>query len=244
MFRDIDADYYVLVDGDDTYPSENIHALLTMAENGIDMAVGDRLSNGAYAKENERRFHAIGNDLVKALINKLFGVSLRDIMSGYRVFSQRFVKLYPVLCEGFQLETDMTIFALSRRLSLGEVPIKYRNRPQGSTSKLNTFSDGIRVIVAIFNLYRFFHPIRFFGSLSVLFFLCGLFVGLPVIIEFTETHYIQKVPSAILASGIMILSILSFFNGLVLDANKRSEQEQFERDLKRLHTSKLSRSIT
>ncbi len=232
MFRDIEADYYVLVDGDDTYPAESIDRLLAEAENGADLVVGDRLSNGTYAKENKRGFHDFGNNLVLFLINRLFGVGLRDIMSGYRVFSRRFVKLYPVLCEGFQLETDMTIFALSRRLAVAEVPIQYRDRPAGSQSKLNTYSDGFRVLMTIFNLYRFFYPLRYFSVVSAIFGLIGLAVGLPVIIEFIHTAYIEKVPSAVLASGLMILAIISFSSGLILDSLNKKDQEDFERNLK------------
>lgn len=232
MFRDIEADYYVLVDGDDTYPAESIDRLLAEAAEGADMVVGDRLSNGTYAKENKRGFHDFGNNLVLFLINRLFGVGLRDIMSGYRVFSRRFVKLYPVLCEGFQLETDMTIFALSRRLAVAEVPIQYRDRPAGSQSKLNTYSDGFRVLMTIFNLYRFFYPLRYFSVVSAIFGLIGLAVGLPVIIEFIHTAYIEKVPSAVLASGLMILAIISFSSGLILDSLNKKDQEDFERNLK------------
>lgn len=233
MLRDIDADRYVLVDGDDTYPAETVHALLSEVAAGADIAVGDRLSNGAYAKENKRGFHNFGNNLVLFLINRLFGVGLRDIMSGYRVFSRRFVKMYPALCEGFQLETDMTIFALSRKLRIAEVPVEYRDRPKGSSSKLNTYSDGFKVIMTIFNLYRFFHPLRYFGIVAVLLFFAGLIAGLPVIVEFVGTGYITKVPSAILASGLMVLAIVSFSNGLILDSINRSDREDFERALKR-----------
>lgn len=233
MFRDIEADYYVLVDGDDTYPAENIQMLLKEASNGADIVVGDRLSNKTYLKENKREFHNFGNRLVLFLINRLFGVKLKDIMSGYRVFSRRFVKVYPALCEGFQLETDMTIFALSRKLKIAEIPIEYRDRPLGSESKLNTFSDGARVLLTIFNLYRFFYPFRYFLILAGIFCATGILFGIPVIVEFIETRYVYKIPSAILASGLMILSIISFSNGLILDSINKSDQENFERELKR-----------
>ncbi|MFA5993932.1 MAG: glycosyltransferase family 2 protein [Parcubacteria group bacterium] len=233
MFREIDADYYVLVDGDDTYPAENAMELLALAADGTDMVIGDRLSNGTYAKENKRGFHNFGNNLVLFLINRLFGVGLRDIMSGYRVFSRRFVKMYPALCEGFQLETDMTIFALSRKMMIVEIPIVYRDRPQGSESKLNTFSDGFRVIMTIFNLYRFFYPLRYFSFIAMIFVLGGIAFGAPVIAEFMKTQYVSKVPSAILASGLMILGIITFSSGLILDSINKSDQEDFERNLKR-----------
>ena len=233
MLRDIKADYYVLVDGDDTYPAKDIHILLDQALAGADMVVGDRLSNGTYEKENKRGFHSFGNNLVLFLINQLYGTGLRDIMSGYRVFSKRFVETYPALCDGFQLETDMTIFALSRKLWIAEMPIIYRDRPKGSQSKLNTYSDGLRVIMTIFNLYRFFHPFRYFGIVAGVFLLAGLAVGIPVVIEFTATSFITKIPSAILASGCMILAVISFSNGLILDSLNKSDQEEFERELKR-----------
>lgn len=234
MFRDIDADYYVLIDGDDTYPVESVQILLDLAVTGMDMVIGDRLSNGIYTKENKRNFHDFGNNLVLFLINRLYKVHLKDIMSGYRVFSRRFVKSYPVLCEGFQLETDMTIFALSRKLKIVEAPILYRDRPLGSESKLNTFSDGFKVLLTIFNLYRYFYPLRYFSSVSVIFFVAGLVTGIPVTVEFLETHYITKVPSAILASGLIILAIVTFYSGLILDSINKSDQEDFEREYKKL----------
>jgi hypothetical protein len=197
------------------------------------MVVGDRLSQGVYAQENKRKFHQVGNQTVLFLINRLFGSKLSDIMSGYRVFSKRFVTAYPVLCEGFQLETDMTIFALSRKLRVAEIPVAYRDRPTGSESKLNTFADGARVMVAIFNLYRFFHPLRFFGMVAGLLFAAGCLIGLPVVLEFVRTSYITKVPSAVLASGLMIFSVISFSNGLILDALNRFERENFEREWKK-----------
>lgn len=234
MFRDIKADWYVLVDGDDTYPAEQVQGLLEFAQGGSDMVVGDRLSNGTYAKENKRGFHEFGNALVLFLINRLYHTKLCDIMSGYRVFSRRFVAMYPALSDGFQIETDMTIFALNRRFRIVEVPIEYRDRPAGSISKLNTYRDGARVILTIFNLYRFLHPLRYFSLIALGLFLSGVAVGLPVIIEFLETRYIAKVPSAILASGLMVLSLMTFSNALILDALNRSDQESFERQLKRL----------
>jgi glycosyltransferase involved in cell wall biosynthesis len=232
MFRDVEADYYILVDGDDTYPAESVHSLLDAAFNGADVVVGDRLSNGTYIKENKRGFHGFGNKLVLFLINRLFKIQLKDIMSGYRVFSRRFAKMYPVLCEGFQLETDMTIFALSRKLRIAEVSIEYRDRPKGSESKLSTFSDGARVLMTIFNLYRFFYPFRYFSILAGVFFTAGVLVGFPVILEFAETRYVYKIPSAILSSGLMILAIVSFSNGIILDSINKTDQENFERELK------------
>ena len=233
MFRDINADYYLLVDGDDTYPAESAQALLAFISNGVDMVIGDRLSNGMYAKENKRSFHNFGNNLVLFLINRLYGVKLKDIMSGYRVFSRRFVNLYPVLCEGFQLETDLTIFALSHKLKVVEVPVAYRDRPVGSESKLNTYSDGFKVILTIFNLYRYFYPLKYFSFMAGVLTIAGLVIGTPVTIEFFETQYITKIPSAVLASGLIILAFVTFFSGLILDSINKIDQENFEREYKK-----------
>lgn len=233
MFKDIMADTYLMVDGDDTYPAEEIHKLLAkFQEENLDMVIGDRLSNGSYAKENKRNFHGFGNKLVRFLINKLFRVKLKDIMSGYRVFSKSFVKNYPVLSAGFQLETDMTIFALDKKFKMAEVPIEFRDRPKGSISKLNTYSDGFKVIMTIFNLYRYYKPMMFFGMISLLFIILSLIAGTPVILEFIEMHYIYKVPSAILASAFGILAILFFVTGLILDAITRINRENFDLKIK------------
>jgi glycosyltransferase involved in cell wall biosynthesis len=234
MFREIDADWYVLVDGDDTYPAEEVGKMIVEAEEKkADMLVGDRLSNGTYANENKRNFHGFGNDLVRSLVNFLFKSKLRDIMSGYRVFSRDFVKNYPVLVGGFQLETDMTIFALDRNFVIREIPIVYRDRPAGSVSKLNTFSDGMKVLLVIFNLFRYYRPFLYFSILSSTFLLAGLAVGMPVVFEFFETQYITKVPSAILAVAFVLLSAFSFMCGVILDALRQSGRESFELGMKK-----------
>ena len=234
MFRDIEADFYVMVDGDDTYPAESVIKLIeTAQELNVDMVVGDRLSNGTYEKENKRGFHHFGNSLVKRLVNFFFKSDLKDIMSGYRVFSRKFVKNYPILVGGFQLETDMTIFALDKKFLIKEVPIEYRDRPSGSVSKLNTFSDGFKVLMVIFNLFRYYRPFFYFTSFAILFMILGLVIGIPVIIEYAEIKYITKVPSAILASGLMVLSVLSFISGVILDAIKRLGNEMFELNMKK-----------
>ncbi len=233
MFREIDADIYILVDGDDTYPAEKATKMVFEVENGNDMVVGDRLSNGTYANENKRSFHGFGNNLVRSLVNILFKSNLKDIMSGYRVFSRDFVKNYPVLVGGFQLETDMTIFALDRNFAIREIPIAYRDRPNGSISKLNTYSDGIKVIATIFNLFRYYRPFLYFSLFSIIFLLLGIIVGTPVILEYIELKYIYKVPSATLASGLILLSALSFLCGIILDAVKRSNKEALEMNMKK-----------
>lgn len=233
MFREIDADIFVLVDGDDTYPAEAVKDLIKEIEDGADMAVGDRLSNGTYEKENKRNFHGFGNTFVRFLVNYLFKSNLKDIMSGYRVFSRDFVKNYPVLVGGFQLETDMTIFALDRNFVIREVPIMYRDRPKGSFSKLNTFSDGAKVLLVIFNLFRYYRPFMYFLLISTVFILLGVLIGSPVIYEYLETGYIAKVPSAILAASFVILSALSFTCGIILDAVRHSNKEVFELSMKK-----------
>ena len=169
MFREIDADAYVLVDGDDTYPAHQLSVLLQPVLSGAaDMAIGDRLSNGTYYSENKRAFHELGNNLVRDLINHLFKGDIRDIMTGYRVFSRRFAKCMPVRSEGFQIETEMTVFALVMRLKLVEAAIDYRDRPAGSFSKLHTFRDGVRVLLTLFDLYKDYRPMYFFFWLFLL----------------------------------------------------------------------------
>lgn len=233
MLRDVDADVYVLVDGDDTYPAEVVGRMIGAIGDGADMVVGDRLSNGTYDKENKRSFHGFGNMLVRWLVNMLFKADLRDIMSGYRVFSRAFVKHYPVLVGGFQLETDMTIFALDRDFVIREVPVGYRDRPKGSVSKLNTYSDGARVLLVIFNLFRYYRPLPYFTWLAAVFLVAGLVAGVPVVVEFIGTAYVTKVPSAVLAVAFVLLSALSFMSGIILDAVRRSDAEAFERGMKR-----------
>lgn len=207
MFRDIDADAYVLVDGDDTYPAEEIHALLDPVLRGeADMAIGDRLSNGTYYSENKRPFHEFGNNLVRDLINRLFHGNIRDIMTGYRVFSRRFVKCMPVKSEGFQIETEMTVYALIMRMKICEIPISYRDRPEGSFSKLNTMQDGAKVIITLFDLYKNYRPLYFFFLFFVLFLVIGILVF--------------ALWSRDLGLFILLLSSLFIFTGFILDSDK------------------------
>ena len=193
QFRDIEADIYVMVDGDDTYPAEFVHKLIEPIRNGqADMTIGDRLSNGTYQKENKRPFHEFGNNLVKKAINILFDTDLRDIMTGYRVFNKRFVKNMPVLSPKFEIETEMSLYALDKKYIIKEIPIDYRDRPEGSSSKLNTVSDGIKVVKTIARMFKDYRPFKFFGIIAIIFFILGLLVGLPVLIEFFKTAYITK----------------------------------------------------
>lgn len=228
MFRDIDADVYIMVDGDDTYPAEEVEDLIApVLEGKADMVIGDRLSS-TYYTENKRPFHNFGNSLVKGLINFLFKSDLNDIMTGYRSFSKRFVKCMPVMSDGFQIETEMTIFALTNNMQVVNVPITYRDRPEGSESKLNTFSDGFKVLLTLFNLFKDNRPFLFFGCLSLIIFVVGLIVGIPVIDEFIKTAYITKVPSAVLAAALMINSFLMLSVGIILDAIKNQKRYLFE----------------
>lgn len=218
MFREIEADYYVLVDGDDTYPAEDVHAMLAeMDKYNADMIVGDRLSNGTYGSENKRNFHGFGNNLVRNLINRLFKGNVTDIMTGYRIFSKRFVKVFPLMSNGFEIETEMTIFALANKCKIRSVDITYRDRPEGSFSKLNTFSDGFKVLLTIFNLLKAYKPFLFFTLIGLVFVLSGIIVGLPVIVEFNLTHFVSKLPSAVLAASLMVIAVLLVVTGLILD---------------------------
>lgn len=227
MFRDIDADIYVMVDGDDTYPADEVHKLIEAVEEGNDMVIGDRLSS-TYFTENKRPFHNTGNSMVRIMINKIFKSDIKDVMTGYRAFSRRFVKTVAIMSPGFQIETELTATSLQYRYNVKSIPITYRDRPEGSSSKLNTFSDGFKVIMTLFDLAKDYRPLLFFGLLSVLFFIVGLLIGMPVIIEFIQTAYITKVPSAILASGIMIIAVLLIMLGLIIDHQANKEKREHE----------------
>ena len=234
QFRDIEADIYVMVDGDDTYPAEFVHKLIEPIRNGqADMTIGDRLSNGTYQKENKRPFHEFGNNLVKKAINILFDTDLRDIMTGYRVFNKRFVKNMPVLSPKFEIETEMSLYALDKKYIIKEIPIDYRDRPEGSSSKLNTVSDGIKVVKTIARMFKDYRPFKFFGIIAIIFFVLGLLVGLPVLIEFFKTAYITKIPSAILATGFMGLAAISLQCAIILDTITRQHREDYELNILR-----------
>lgn len=229
MFQEIDADIYVMVDGDNTYPAKAVHKLIEPIINKeADMVVGDRLSNGTYKYENKRKFHFLGNQLVKNIINILFKSKLNDIMSGYRVFNKKLVKSIPILSEGFELETELTLSCLDKRYIIKEIPINYKDRPKGSVSKLNTFKDGFKVLKTILKIYKNYKPFRFFCLLSLFFLILGLTVGIPVIIEFIKTSYITKIPSSILATGLILMSCISFRSGLILDTIVKNNKENYE----------------
>lgn len=234
QFRDIEADIYVMVDGDDTYPAEFVHQLIEPVRNGqADMTIGDRLSNGTYQKENKRPFHEFGNNLVKKAINVLFDTKLKDIMTGYRVFNKRFVKNMPVLSPKFEIETEMSLYALDKKYIIKEIPIVYRDRPEGSSSKLNTVGDGIKVVKTIARMFKDYKPFKFFGLIALILFIIGLAIGIPVLVEFFKTAYITKVPSAILATGFMGLAAVSLQCGIVLDTITRQHKKDYELNLLR-----------
>lgn len=229
MFRDIEADIYVMVDGDDTYPPEAVHELIALIDTGeADMVIGDRHSSGAYHDENKRRFHSFGNQLVKRLINFLFATNLEDIMSGYRAFNREFVKHIPIHSSGFEIETEISMHALDKNFHLHEIPIAYRDRCDGSVSKLNTLSDGIKVLKTIFWLFKDYKPLAFFTLLSIIFFILSLLIGIPVVYEFMLTGFIDKIPSAILSVGLMLISIMALFAGFILDTIVKQHREHYE----------------
>ena len=229
MFRDIEADYYLMVDGDDTYPAEAAPDLLApLAADEADMTVGDRLSNGSYGEENDRAFHGFGNDLVRFLIKAIYGYAFEDVMTGYRAFNRVFVKTMPVLSEGFQIETEISIHAVDKRWRIADVPIAYRDRPEGSYSKLSTFGDGARVLRAITSLFKDYRPFAFFGWVALVFLLLGLVTGVPVIAEYLATDYVSKIPSAVLAVALVLCGALSITAGIILDTVAKSHRKQWE----------------
>lgn len=236
MFFDIEADYYLMVDGDDTYPAENSKELITALREGrADMVIGDRLSNGTYFNENKRAFHDFGNNLVKNSINRLYQANIKDVMTGYRGFNRMFVKSFPVMSSGFQIETEFTIHALDKRFKLVEIPIDYRDRPEGSESKLDTYSDGFKVLLTILKMFKDYKPLLFFSIISFIFFLFGLIFGVPVINEFIHTGFITKVPSSILATGLMVFALLLLITGLILDTVVTNSKKEYELNLYHLY---------
>ena len=238
MFRDIDAACYLMVDGDDTYPAEAARALCDPVLAGeADMTVGDRLSNGTYAEENKRAFHDFGNNLVRAMIKWIYGYSFEDVMTGYRAMSLPFVKTFPVLSEGFQIETELSIHAVDHRWRIRDIPVEYRNRPAGSESKLNTFGDGIKVIAMIGTLFKDYRPLKFFSLIALLFAAIGLVLGIPIIIEYFRTGLVPRFPTAMLAASFMFLCGLSLATGLILDSVAKVEKKQWELQVYKTHRS-------
>ncbi|MDR1125974.1 MAG: glycosyltransferase, partial [Deltaproteobacteria bacterium] len=232
-FLEIDADVYVMVDADMTYSADDLAKLIApVVDNKADMAVGDRHSLGLYKQENKRRFHNLGNGLVQRLVNFTCGTNFVDVMSGYRAFSRVFVQTYPLLVSGFQLETDMSMFAANFRLRVVEIPVHYQDRPAGSFSKLSTYLDGLKVVMTISSLFRYYKPLYFFGIISGFLALLGLLCGLPVIYEWLTTGYILHLPLAVLAVGIMIVSVIFLCIGLLLDSQAYARRMDIERIIK------------
>lgn len=228
-FRATTGDIVVMVDADDTYPASRVHDLVKPITDGhADMVVGDRLSAGDYAQQNERPFHEAGNRLVQGTINRLYGGSLGDILSGYRAFSRRFIGTYPLLVSGFELETDLSIHALDKRLRVVDVPVEYRDRPAGSESKLHTFRDGARVIFTLFNLFRRFRPLAFFGTLSIALVVAALCAGALPVRDYLLYQYVYHVPLAILAATFGLAALIFFAVGLVLDGLADQARREFE----------------
>ncbi len=229
MFRDIDAECYIMIDGDDTYPAEEIPAMAEYVLNqNYDMVVGDRLSS-SYFEENKRLFHGIGNTVVRGSINLLFKNNIRDIMTGYRAFSHQFVKTYPVIPKGFEIETDMSIFAVVNNLSIKNHVIEYRDRPVGSESKLNTYSDGFKVLRLIMTLYRNFKPLHFYGWLSLVLLIISIGVFIPKVwLPYNSTGQVANMPTLIVCAFVILASLVSFYAGLILDSLQRKERREFE----------------
>ena len=228
MFRDIDADCYLMIDGDDTYPAENAREMCNLVlEKGSDMVIGDRLSS-TYFQENKRPFHNFGNTLVRGAVNNLFHGKITDIMTGYRAFSPLFVKSFPVLSKGFEIETEMSIFALDKNMQLDTVPVQYRDRPDGSVSKLNTYSDGFKVLMTIIKLFKDYKPLRFFGLCSFAFLALGLGFFIPVFVDYLKTGLVERFPTLFASIAVMIVSILLFICGLILDTVVKTNRKDFE----------------
>ena len=229
MFQEIDAECYIMTDGDDTYPAEFAPEMVEKVLNRkVDMVVGDRLSS-TYFQENKRPFHNFGNSLVRICINHIFQSNIKDIMTGYRAFSYRFVKTFPVLSRGFEIETEMTIHAISMNMALDNVIIEYRDRPEGSESKLNTVSDGLKVLRTILNLFKNYRPFEFFSVIALVLFLISAGLFIPFVwIPFCRTGQVDRFPTLIGCGFITLAALLSFFSGMILDSIKQKERREFE----------------
>lgn len=238
MFRDIDAECYLMIDGDDTYPAENARSMVNHILSGrADMVIGDRLSS-TYFTENKRPFHNTGNRLVRGLINTIFTSDIKDIMTGYRAFNYEFVKSFPILSKGFEIETEMSIHALDKNFKLLEVPVTYRDRPAGSVSKLNTYKDGFRVLKTIARLFRDYKPFALFGWLGLLCFIIATIFFVPVLQAYFSTGLVAKFPTLIVCSGIYVVSFLLWMSGLILDVIAKKHRQLFELYLNILSSKK------
>lgn len=228
MFREIDAECYILVDGDDTYPADSAPEMCRLVlEHQADMVVGDRLSS-TYFTENKRPFHNFGNSLVRMSINCLFGAKIQDIMTGYRAFSFEFVKTFPVLSKGFEIETEMSIHAVQRNMQVENVVIEYRDRPEGSVSKLNTYSDGAKVLGTILKLYKNYRPFGFFSAIAAVLALISLLFMVPVITEYLATGLVPRFPTLIVCGFVMVAALLLFVAGVILSSLLGKDKRDFE----------------
>lgn len=234
MFREIDAECYLITDGDDTYPAEHAREMCDrVLFHQADMVVGDRLSS-TYYEENKRPFHNFGNALVKNALRFLFGSEIRDIMTGYRAFSYSFVKSYPVLSKGFEIETEMSIHAIDKNMQVENVVIQYRDRPAGSVSKLNTYKDGFKVLRTILRLYKNYRPFAYFGMLAALLAVISAVFFIPVFADFLKTGQVDKFPTLIVCGFVMLAALLAFFAGLILQSLRQKDRQDFERELVRI----------
>ena len=228
MFRDIDAMCYLLVDGDDTYSSLDAKKMCNLImDRKADMVIGDRLS-GAYFKENKRKFHNFGNKLVRFMINKIFHTKINDIMTGYRAFSKRFVKGFPVLSKGFEIETEMTIHAIDKNYGYMEMAVGYKDREEGSISKLNTYKDGFRVLRTIGILFKEYKPFIFFGSIALILLIVAMIFGISVVVEYYETGLVPRFPTLIVASILLVISLLLWVTGIILEVIAKKQKETYE----------------
>ena len=228
MFREIDAQCYIMIDGDDTYPAEMGRKMTDLVlERNVDMVVGDRLSS-TYFEENKRPFHNFGNSLVRGTINKLFRSNIRDIMTGYRAFSYEFVKSFPVLSKGFEIETEMSIHAVDKNMNVENVIIEYRDRPEGSESKLNTYSDGFKVLKTIGRLYRNYKPMQFFGIVALILMIISAAMFIPVLAIYIQTGLVPNFPTLIVSGFIALAALESLFSGMILSTLAEKERQEFE----------------
>ncbi len=235
MFREIDAQCYIMTDGDDTYPAEDAPEMVRMVlERGSDMVVGDRLSS-TYFTENKRPFHNFGNSLVRKMINVIFHTDIKDIMTGYRAFSYSFVKSFPVISKGFEIETEMSIHAVDKNMLVENVVIGYRDRPQGSESKLNTISDGTKVLRTIVRLFRDYKPMSFFGILAGILAVLAIAFFIPVFVEYTKTGLVSRFPTLFMCGFTMLAAIQAFFAGMILQTMKMKNLQDFEMELQHIN---------
>lgn len=238
MFREIDAECYVMVDGDDTYPMDSAPGMCELVlKKNADMVVGDRLSS-TYFTENKRPFHNFGNSLVRSSINHLFGCDIRDVMTGFRAFSYEFAKTFPVLSTGFEIETEMTIHAVNNHMQIENYIIEFRDRPAGSESKLNTYSDGMRVLMTIARLYRDYKPMGFFSIVSLILAIISVAFFVPIFAEYLETGLVLRFPTLIVCGFVMLAALLSFFAGMILHNLTINHRREFEMRLISLHSDK------